>query len=765
MSMNQYIAPYFMADASTKLAFWKELVKEGETYIRTQTAYADFKDAKNIIAGIEENKMPAQLSKTKVNLQKRLIRDVVATMSNLRPLWNYSTDNRDLDEQAELLNKLLLNWYQTTFADRQIKKALQYAAVMGTGYLGPDWKSDYWTRGRGDIVLKAYSPEDVLPTQLPQDGDLQRAYSVTFREEVPINLARAMFPTLAHKIHPDRQAPSGMRRGMSKLGSFLSPVLNRFAADQKSRKTVDSIFPTVDIYQTYILDLTINETQNPIVMGEPGTYWSYIVPPLNSDIPDGLDVMGNPKFRKATVDDAALYPFRRLVTWCSSTELRDGPSFWWHGKVPAVKLCFDDWAWESLGYSMTRDLSPIESSSNNIRRAMDDAANAKLRPAMIYDDRTMAQSAVEAFDTRQPGKALGVDFTISELPIRPAVPSEYYRIDPEHFKILDMNDAAMKYLSGVVDMEAVTKAQQIPASDTVEKIFEMAGPIVTDISRNLEAALGQLGEMVKCMFFEFYTAPRRIQILGPDGFTKQDMEPFDPATLIPSHSPGEDVHYPSAYSKIERAKKYMNSFFFRITPNSLHQITQMTRKLLYIQLQKNGMPIDPWTMAEINDLPNFGRAPAGAMTMFDKWVAFERIKGELQAEIQAKTMQIMQSEQFQMQLQQQAAMAKIQMAAQQEQQQEGQDVVKHFGGGGGAPPQGGQGGPPPQGGGSAPPPPPGAPPAGGAPGQSGGGPASSHLGPGPALGHKLPGRPPEFGGTPIIEQKDGGTRSTITSHK
>ncbi len=752
MAQNQYSAPYFMSDQETKLAFWKELVREGETWVQNQTAFSDFKDAKDIIAGIEQKKLPSQLSKTKVNLQKRLIRDVVSTMSNLRPLWNYATDNRDLDESSELLNKLLLNWYQTTFADRQIKKALQYAAVLGTGYLGPDWKSDYWTHGRGDIVLKAYSPENVLPTQLPEDKNIQRAYAVTFKEEVPINLAHSMFPTQRHKIIPDRQSPSGLRKGLSKVGSYLSPVLNRFGIGGKTAKAVDSIFPTVDIYQTYILDNTVNETDKPIVMGEPGTYWSYIVPPLNSQIPDGTNADGSPRFRTATIDDARLYPFRRLVTWCNSGELRDGPSFWWHGKVPAVKFVFDDWAWEALGYSMTRDLNPIETSSNTIRRAMDDAANAKLRPAMMYDDRTMSQGAVEAFDTRSPGKAIGVDFTISDQPLRPAVPAEYYRISPEHFQLLAENDKNMKYLAGVVDMEAITKAQQIPSSDTVEKIFEMAGPMVTDISRNMESALGELGEMIKCMFFEFYTAPRRIQILGPDGITKSDMEPFDPATLIPSHMPGENVEAASAYSKIERAKKYMNSFFFRITPNSLHQITQMARKLLYIQVQKAGQPLDPWTMAEILDIPNFGKPPIGANTVMERWVAWERIKGTLQANLAAESQSILAAAQLKSQLQQAAVMGQIQQNAAQEMHQGGggQDGGAPGGGGSPPPPAGGQGGAP------APPP------SGGAPGQSGGGPG---LGPGPALGHNLPGRPSSFEGTQVIVQKDGGTRSTIVSKK
>lgn len=40
-----------------------------------------------------------------------------------------------------------------------------------------------------------------------------------------------------------------------------------------------------------------------------------------------------------------------------------------------------------------------------------------------------------------------------------------------------------------------------------------------------------------------------------------------------------------------------------------------------------------------------------------------------------------------------------------------------------------------------------------------------NTGPSPALGKFGPGRPPEFGGTPILVSKDGGTRSTITSRK
>lgn len=731
---NEYTMPMYSTTEDVRLGFLKESVREGETFIRNQVGYTDFAQAKQIIAGIMSNKISEQLSKINVNMEKRLIREIVATMSNLRPLWGYSNDNPDLDTNTVELNKLLLSWYQTTFADRKIKKWCQLAAVMGGGYIGPTWNSTFWSRGRGDIDLKVYSPENVLPIQVPEDGDIQRAYIVHLKEEVPINLARAMFPTMAQKIIPDRQAPTGMQRGIGKLTSFLSPVLNRFGMGQQNKQALNQVFPTVDIYQSYVLDLSVNESQDPVLMGEPGTFWHYSVPGLNTNIPDGKAQDGSQLYRKATPEECMLYPFRRLITWCSSGILRDGPSFWWHGMVPAIKLCFDDWAWEFMGFSMTRDLNSIEQSSNTLRRAMDDSANGRLRPALQFDDRTISKGLIQGLDVRIPGQAVPVDRTITENPITPILPAEYYNVPPFIQELVSKNEETMKYLSGVNDFTAISKARQLPSSDTVEKILEMAGPLVTDISRNMEAALGQLGEMMKCMFFEFYTAPRRMQILGKDGLTLQDYEEgedgskkpmiFQPGRLIPSHVDGEDPEAgPSRYSQLQRAKMYMNSFFFKITPNSLHNLMQLTRKLMYIQLQKAGVPIDPWTMAEVFDIPNFGHPPEGTKTVFERWVAWERLKGDLQARIQAQSQQILEAEQLQSQ---------IRMMALQ------------------------QGNP----GAASPPPAPNSPPSpGGAPPPSGGSlPQPSYS---PALGNNPPGRPAEFGGNPHIVQKDQGTRSTI----
>jgi hypothetical protein len=712
---DNYRLPAEYVEEDRRVGWLKESVKEGEAWLKSQTAYSDLQRAKDIIAGVSEDKLPSSLSRVRTNLQKRLLREIVATVANVRPLWGYKTFNKDLAEQELSLNKILSAWYHMTFADRDIRRLAQLGGGLGTGYIGPTWQSDFWNVGLGDVKLKTYAPDDVLPIQLPADGDLQRAYIVHIREAVPINLARAMFPALAHKITPDREAPKGIGQLASRAKSFVSPVLNRFASGQKAKQSLQSVFPEVDVYHSYVMDLSINPMgSKPRVMGEPGTSWSYVVPALGDDIPDGRGGT-----RKATHEDAMLYPLRRLVIWCNAGVLRDGPSYWWHGKVPAIKFCFDDWAWETLGYSMFRDTHALETSNNSIRRAIDDSANARLKPTLQYDDQTVSQSLMERIDPRQGGQSVGVDMTRSEMPIRPLIPPEYYNLPQWIFQTVKDNEEMQKYLVGASDFTAIAKARQLPSAETVDKLMEMAGPLVTDVSRNLERTLGQLGELVKCMFFQFYTTPRVLQILGPDGVSESTYD-FVPGSLIPSHMPHEKEigpegkliapNKPSVYDQIRRAKHYMNSFVFHVTPNSLVQITQMSRKLLMIQLSKAGVPIDPWTMAEINDIPNYGPPPDGAKNVFDRWVAFQRLQGELQATVQAKAQEILMANQIKMQMAQ-GAMAMLSQGV-----------------------------------------------AGPLQAAAGGGEA-----PAPEIGPKNPqGRPPSGDKPPHIEQKDGGTRSTIS---
>ena len=624
---TNYICPPQEADVKDKIGWLEEALKEGRTFIESQRGYEEMDSAIDIIAGIDDKRRPASLSRISPNVLKRNIREIVASLSNIRPAWNFKSDNREWDAQAGIMNKLLHSWYLHTFADRAIRKALQYAAVQSKGYVMPIWKKDFWCYGRGDVELVVLGPRDVLPTQIGPDNNLQDAYAVTIRVETPINKAHAMWPTFRDVIVPDRSGPSNLRRGGGKLQRFISPVLD-LGSRLRGREADNRQIPTVDIYYTYIKDTSINMTNTEMLMGEPGTSWSYKVPFLGMDIPIGInDEKGNPLYRKALPEDCQLYPRRRLQIWVKGTVLRDGPNYWWHGMVPTVEFSLDDWAWEFLGYSAIRDGATIQDSMKGLLRAVDDSQNARLRPPIAYDEDAFSKGFMERFDPRQPGQKVAHNMSMGDA-MKILVPVGYYDVPTTVFQHIKDLAGMIGDLLGVKDLSAVAKARQMPSADALEKMSEMAGPLMTDMTRNMEASIRLLGEMVKGLFFQFYDASRRIQVGGPDAVTEEDYD-YEPGNLVPSHMPGEPSEKPSKFARTERARWHMNNIFLEIVPNSLHQQTQSFRKLILIQAEKSGLPLDPWTKAEIFDIPNFGPPPAGARTVMERWVAWMRMQAEL----------------------------------------------------------------------------------------------------------------------------------------
>lgn len=600
---------------------------QGETFIQSQRGYEDMDGAIDIIAGNQGPRRPASLSRISPNVLKRNVREIVASLSNIRPMWNFKNDNRKFDSHTAILNKLLHYWYLHTFADRAIRKALQYAAVQSRGYVMPVWTKDFWCFGRGDIELKVLGPRDVIPEQIGPNNDLQKAYAVHVKVETPLNLAHATFPAFQDLIVPDRSGPSNLRRGGGRLQRFISPVLD-VASRLRGKEADNRAIPSVDIYYSYILDTTVNFTGAEVMMGEPGTSWAYKVPYVGQKLPTGInDEQGRPTFREALPEDCMMYPKRRLVIWTRGCVIRDGPSYWWHGMVPTIPFSMDDWPWEFLGYSAIRDGASVQDSAQQLLRAVEDSANAKLRPPLAYDEDSFSKQMMERFDPRQPGQKVPVNLSMGEG-MKILVPPTYYDIPVSFFTHIKDLFELIGNLLGVKDLTAIAKARQIPSADAMEKMAEMAGPLMTDMSRTMEASIRLLGEMVKGLFFQFYDAARRIQVMGEDGVTEEDFD-FEPANMVPSHLPGEPEDTKSPTSRIERARWHMGNVFLEITPNSLHQITQTTRKLMMLQLLKAGMPIDWWTIAEAFDIPNFGSPPKGSRTVVERWVAQQRIMAEL----------------------------------------------------------------------------------------------------------------------------------------
>lgn len=629
------------AASDDRIIGWlNEATEEGQIWLKSQRGAQDFRKAMDVISGRDDNSRQRNSYRSDVNPNplKRNVREVVGALSKLRPLWGYHSDNKAYKDIAEMFNKVTRAWYLESFADRSVREAVQYAATTCRGWIRPIYRRNMYGTGRGEIKLLTYGSPCILPVQLPASNDFQSAYAVTILEEMPVAMAHAMFPMFQHLIRPSASrywyANDGVRQASK--GNILQRIF--FGGARRSDSDFGLSELLVPIRYTYVLDLSLNTTKEPIPMGEAGASWAYIVPFMGQEIPAGRDGNGNPTFRKANENDCRLYPRRRLIISTDQVKLYDGPSFDWHGMFPGVSFCVDDWAWEPLGFSLVHDGFKLNDAIRTIIRGNMDKIVTELDLPLAYDTNAVSMSEARAFDPMQPRARIGFDGSAIEgQPFQPVVPPEVFKVSKESMAMVEYLDGALNRQLAVQDAMALAKMRSVGSMDDLEKIMESNGPIIEDISRSMEPPMRDLGVMVKYLILQNFTTARVMQYVGADGVTPVILD-FEPNSIVPSHMPGEDTSQSSGFNRRERALTFADNLRFFILPNSLHEYSQMVMKLGLIQLRKAGVWIDSQTIAEAWNVPNYGNIDGN--TVVDRYWNEKRVEllhtAQLQAVAQAE---------------------------------------------------------------------------------------------------------------------------------
>lgn len=631
MAQSQYEIPAFGTAADRLLGWCLEAEQEGTAWLNAQRPTTEWAGAMSILSSPESGEVLAGLSNTGYNKTKRIARELVASLAQFKHEGEYKvTWNETLYDQAHTLTNLDRNLYRVTDINQRYREGIQYAVATGTAYFLQTWDKHFHSPFRGDIRLSAISPDCVSFVQLPKDHNIQRSYAVIIREELPINLAKAIYGetnrAFAEGLTPDRQSPGWLAKGLQKVQQFLSPALRVAGRTQQNQQ---GSFPTVDIFHMYTLDRATNDGPLPVQMGTIGTNWSYTVPALGDPIPSGVinPATGQPFTTPATEEHCRMFPLRRYTIFSRTGICYDGSSPWWHGDVPLARLRFGDWAWEALGSSLVAELRTMQQGIEAIMRGIEDSIAARLDPPYLYDDTLVADSWAKAFNPRMAGSRAKAPLMQGE-PIKFPIPPEYYNVPAHIFQWVREQEERMDYVSGVRDLVAIAKAKQIPGADTLEKLLEMAGPIVQDMVQSVATPLQQLGEWRKAYYFQFYTRSRMITVTGPEG-VDVDVQ-YRPEHLVP-YLQGE-----SADQTRDRAYRSLEEFHYTVTESGINEINRMTTKLLYIQLAKIGFPISWWTMARVNQIPNFGPPPQGTNTEMERWVAQKMMEADMAVELQQR---------------------------------------------------------------------------------------------------------------------------------
>jgi hypothetical protein len=629
---TSYEIPPYGSSASRLHGWLSDCISEGENWLASQRPSKEWKSIVELLGANLPDLEAHSLSNTEYNKSLRVARELVAGLGSFRHDGEFKPQSsKDLYDAAHALTLRDRAWNRETHAFLAYRQLLQYAVSLGTGYGVCTWDKHFHSPFRGDVRLDAFAPDQVTFIQLPRDGDLQRAYVVLLRYELPINLARAIYsdtnPAFAAALTPDRDTPNWMQKGLEKVQTFLAPALR--VAGRRPGESQQTSFPTVDVFHAYTCDRSLNESGAPRTMGAWGTNWSYTVPALGDPIPVGVvnPATGQSWTRPAEPRDCLLFPLRRLTIFARSTEIIgfDESSPWWHGKAPVVRLRFDDWPWEALGRSLIGPIRTIQTGINHLMRDIEDSAAARLNPPVLYDENLTSPGFAEAFNPRRAGVRAAANLNQGDV-LKYPVDSRHYDVPEWIPDWIKQQEGRADYLTGVQDLTAIAKAKQLPSSDAIEKLLEMAGPLVQDMVRLIEEPLRDLGELRKAYYFQFDTYSRLLTTVGDDG---EDMDwEFTPDLLVPL------IQGELLAARRDRQRRYLHEFRYSVTQSGISEINRMTTKLFYLNLMtRSTFPLDWWTFNKVARIENFGAEPEGTHTVLERWVAQQRLMGELAEEM------------------------------------------------------------------------------------------------------------------------------------
>lgn len=591
------------------LSWFHEALQEGEAFLRAQPGYDRIPDVIDAIMGEfnQGSPRPSGLSDITDNRFSKAATDLAAGLTDIKPFWEYRTFNLRFKPQAEMGGKLATAWWLNRGIDIKHSHVVKYALAAGSSYSHIVWSPEL-----GDLDLMAEDPRDVLPVRPASNLSIQDAFGVIIRRERTVNYAKAKWPASAHLIKADREGTLHQGQQRNRISQMMSALnlrsgfLDNLFASISKEPAARIAVPTVDIFTLYVKDDSINRTGGRVMVGEPGTNWSYWVEP------------GEP-----------LYPRGRAIEVTRTVILRDGPNIYWHGLFPVSKLTLDSWPMTFLGRMILSDALPLQLELNRLMRVVADHNQKVRRPDVIADKNAMPRAALEKIDTAKAGLKLRHN-PIAGKGIELIYPQV---LDPSIAMTIQDLRNEMEIITGTRDLSQLMKLGQIPTSETVEKMLESMSPAVRMRSREQEAYLREVATMVLSNFFQFYTTAQRVAVLGPSGATFEDFD-YDPGTLIPDFIHGDDYDangLPTEAAKMrgprpryERAREFLRMFTYHVAPGSLLAASEITRKLLYVQMARAGW-MDIWSLGEILNIPNMGNPPEGANTIPERLAAMQQM--------------------------------------------------------------------------------------------------------------------------------------------
>lgn len=595
-----------------KLGWLNESIQESENSKKSQRGYTDPQRSLDLLTGQQRSRVGAPgdiYAEYRARLTsgrlKTNVKTIIAGLSDIRPIGGFHAP-KAFSSFANMMNKGVRAMYLQNNWSGSIKEVLGWAAGTKKGFMRPVYRRNFAGQGKGNIYLDTYGWPSICPVQLPQDGDLNNAYSVTLLDELPIWQAHGMFPT-----YQDRLKPTNSRYWYSAeiRGAATQNATRRLFGEPRRRDEVAPSDLYIPVRWTRVNDLSINETSQTIPMGEPGSTWYYEVPGYGQIKPDGT---------RADEHDARLYPRGRMIISSQDCVMYDGPCFNWCPDLDLIPFTLDlTFPWMVLGSGITDDAWSLQAALDRILQGSMKRIEAQQNMPLGYNINAVTEKEAKDFDPFDATSTrVGFDGDEVDKPFTNLVPDEVYHIRPEVLELYKELKDALDYLHQMRDIVELSKARALGKDqDMLEKALSSLGPIVKSVSGDMEASVCKVWKQIGWLMLQYLPPARIAKMVGVENMPEEVYD-YDPGSLVPSHLQDEFPHGDEAkqlglseddpdgiwkhlrakdskYTKIQRAMWMAENVGMTLVPHSLHELHQMQHVLLLLQFKQRNAPV-PW---------------------------------------------------------------------------------------------------------------------------------------------------------------------------
>lgn len=590
--------PPAMAEHEQDVLAWAmEAVAEAESYLKSQPGIERVDDTIRAIMSAtptsETGAIPGPLSRSDCHQLGKIALDLRSGLTDTKMFWEYSTKNRRYENAGDQATKLAQAWWLNTLADQRFVDAISWCFAAGSAALRL-----VYDKSSGEQQLQAWDVRDVLPVRPNNNLDYDSCFAVILRKENTVNYLKSLYPNKAQWIRPDRDGAYARLSSQGlwdKVASVASPLLRGLMRD--SARTASTLkVPSCDTFTLEVKDDSLNQTGRTVLMGphdssgKPSASWSYAVEPGD-----------------------ALYPRGRTIVLTKSVILYDGPNIYWHGGFDVLKFTLDAWPFSWLGKSPMWDLLPLQGDLRDTVRLIANLIKKIQRPGVVGDKNNVSRAAWDKIDTALAGMkvmqnpSMGKGIQVEDV-------SKYAGLIPVLLNLCNFYIDRMEFISGSKDITNLAELNQIPSSETIEKMMEAMSPAIRSRSRTMEAFFRKMAFMVLSNMMQFIPPAQRYRKLGPQAAALEDFD-ADRGTLLPDYVHAEDfdshgnvtsaARLRGPRPRMERAIEWLPQFDLVIEPSSLLKASEVTEKLMYLQLGRAGL-IDMFTVLEKCGIKNIG---------------------------------------------------------------------------------------------------------------------------------------------------------------